>query len=87
MMDVQSRRWESKRHGSRERRRGRGEVGPEPTKLPYEDGEGHDETDAPEKRAPVNSGPLTGRQREGHTGGEQLPQWRPWCLGLRTGTW
>ena len=80
MMDVQSRRWESKRHGSRERRRGRGEVGPEPTKLPYEDGEGHSETDAPDEHAPVNYVPLqsvlTGPQREGHTVESSCPKWR-----------
>ena len=50
----------------------------EPTKLPYEDGEGHGEADAPDEQAPVNYVPLqsvlTGPQREGHTGGEQLPQ-------------
>lgn len=59
---------------------GEGEAGPEPTKLPYEDGEGHNEADAPDEHAPVNYVPLqsvlTGPQREGHTGGEQLPQWR-----------
>ena len=57
---------------------GEGEVGPEPTKLPYEDGEGHGEADAPDEHAPVNYVPLqsvlTGPQREGHTGGQQLPQ-------------
>ena len=57
---------------------GKGEAGPEPTKLPYEDGEGHGEADAPDEQAPVNYVPLqsvlTGPQREGHTGGQQLPQ-------------
>ena len=57
---------------------GEGEAGSEPTKLPYEDGEGHGEADAPDEHAPVNYVPLqsilTGPQREGHTGGEQLPQ-------------
>ena len=57
---------------------GEGEAGPEATKLPYEDGEGHGEADAPDEQAPVNYVPLqsvlTGPQREGHTGGQQLPQ-------------
>ena len=57
---------------------GEGEAGPEPTKLPYEDAEGHGEADAPIQRAPDNYVPLqsvlTGPQREGHTGGEQIPQ-------------
>lgn len=57
---------------------GEGEAGPEPTKLPYEDAEGHGEADAPDEHAPVNYVPfqsiLTGPQREGHTGGDQLPK-------------
>ena len=57
---------------------GEGEAGLEATKLPYEDGEGHGEADAPDEQAPVNYVPLqsvlTGPQREGHTGGQQLPQ-------------
>ena len=56
---------------------GEREAGPEPTKLPYEDGEGHGEADAPDEQAPVNYVPLqsvlTGPQREGHTGRDQLP--------------
>jgi len=55
------------------------EAGLEPTKLPYEDDEGHGEADAPDEHEPVNYIPLhksvlTGPQREGHTGGDQLPQ-------------
>ena len=46
---------------------GEGEAGPEPTKLPYEDGEGHGEADTPDEHAPVKYAPLTGPQREGHT--------------------
>ena len=57
---------------------GEGDAGPEPTKLPYEDGEGHGEADPPDEHAPVSYVPLqsvlTGPQREGHTGGQQLPQ-------------
>ena len=57
---------------------GEGEVGPELTEFHYEDGEGHGEADAPDEHAPVKYVPLqsvlTGPQREGHSGGEQLPQ-------------
>ena len=72
---------------------GEGEAGPEPTKLPYEDGEGHNEADAPDEHAPVNYVPLqsvlTGPQREGHTvesscpSGGRSPRWA-WRPGLRT---
>ena len=66
---------------------GEGEAGLEPTKLPYEDGEGHSEADAPDEHAPVNYAPrqnvLSGPQREGHTGGEQLPQVEEEGLGVQ----
>ena len=66
---------------------GEGEAGPEPTKLPYEDGEGHSEADAQDEHAPVNYAPhqsvLSGPQQEGHTGGEQLPQVEEEGLGVQ----
>ena len=44
---------------------GEGEAGPEPTKLPCEDGEGHSEADAPDEHAPVNSPPSLAPSEKG----------------------
>ena len=49
-----------------------------PTQLDYEDDEGHDEAEAPDKYGPVTCSHLqsarTSHQGEGHAGGEQLQQ-------------
>ena len=59
---------------------GEGEVGPEPTKLHYEDAKGHGEADTPDEHAPVNYVPfrvsLLAPSEKGTQVESSCPKWR-----------